>query len=224
MDEFVKANKGDLVFALSDFKIEEKSIPIPGSTETYKSNSPDMKILFATSVNDKPAFDKLVTTLKTQVDQLGHTGLPEITYTLNNGWFAAGNSAEDVNKFIAGGNSNQPFASKIGGHSMGAFIDIQKFLTAAAGSSSTTSGEAKEILDASQKMWKDVYIWGDAKTGSEAEINLVDKSTNSLKQLNQYFDKLAAVNKAQRHKWDNAIDSTAPVPAVPDTTVAVPHN
>ncbi|HSC36708.1 MAG TPA: DUF4836 family protein [Chitinophagaceae bacterium] len=224
MDEFVKANKGDLVFALSDFKIEEKSIQIPGSTETYKSNSPDMKILFATSVNDKPAFDKLVTTLKTQVDQLGHTGMPEITYTLNNGWFAASNSAEYVNKFLAGGNNNQPFASKIGGHSMGAFIDIQKFLTAAAGTSSTTSGEAKEILDASQKMWKDVYIWGDAKTGSEAEINLVDKSTNSLKQLNQYFDKIAAVNKAQRAKWNTMPTDTAAAATVDTTAIAVPNH
>jgi len=213
MDEFVKANKGDLVLAVSDFKVVQQEITIPGTTETFKSNKPDVKVLFATSVNDKPAFDKLIANVKTQVEPFS-AQMPSITYTLNNGWFAAGNSADDVNKFLAGGNNNQPFAAKLGGHAFGLFIDIQKLITAGSNAEPNADDETKAIVDASKKMWKDMYAWGDAKTGSEAEINLVDANTNSLKQLNQYADKVAAAMKARQQKWQSvpadSIDATAP--------------
>src|SRR5258705_10339809 len=61
VDEFVKSNKGEVLFAVSD----------PGSAKTDTtgmqggmSRSPfpplNVNVLFATSVNDKPAFEKMV--------------------------------------------------------------------------------------------------------------------------------------------------------------------
>jgi len=44
-------------------------------------------------------------------------------------------------------------------------------------------------------MWQDITVKGgdfkDKYSESEFEINLVDKNTNSLKQLNQYIDKIS---------------------------------
>jgi hypothetical protein len=51
-------------------------------------------------------------------------------------------------------------------------------------------------------MWQDVVASGgeykDKATAFEFEINLVDKNTNSLKQLNQYIDKMAGLIKDKR--------------------------
>jgi len=59
--------------------------------------------------------------------------------------------------------------------------------------------ENNAMLDASLKMWQDILVTGGkVKNGSmnyDVEINLVDKNVNSLKQLNQYFDKLSLAKK-----------------------------
>ncbi|HEY4147983.1 MAG TPA: DUF4836 family protein [Chitinophagaceae bacterium] len=200
MDEFVKANKGDIVLAVSDLQMKTKEIPMPGMDgqpgSTYKSTTPDAKILFAASINDKPAFDKLITSLKGLLQQYAPNGIPDVNYTLNNNWFAAGNSQDDINKFISGGGSSQPFADKISGHAFGGYIDLQKIIGMGNDAASSDSS-AKAAMDVSLKMWQDVTMYGDASTGSYGEVNLVDKNTNSLKQLNQYIDKIATIVKAK---------------------------
>ncbi len=230
MDEFVKANKGDVVFAVSDLGIRTKEIPIPGyngqPSTSYKSTTPDAKLLFATSVNDKAAFDKLITSVKGVVAQYMPNGIPDATYTLNNNWFVAGNSQDDVNKFAAGGNNSQPFTDKIAGHAFGGYIDLQKIIGMANETASTDSS-AKAAVDLSLKTWQDVVMYGDAGTGSYFEVNLVDKSTNSLKQLNQYVDKMAAIIKAKNKDVmleeipRNQLDTAMAMPA--DSIVAPNH-
>ena len=195
LDELLKATKGDFVLAATDFKVERKEINLPGGAEPIKTTSPNIKLLFATTVNDKPTFDKIISTVKTETAPFADK-MPPVTYAINNGWFAIGNSDDGVNKFLAGGNNNQPFASKLGGHAFGFYMDVQKIFngvgTLTDDNNSNGSQSAKAIIDASKGIWKDFYAWGDYKSGSQAEINLVDPNTNSLKQLNQYFDKLAA--------------------------------
>ncbi|WP_315818017.1 hypothetical protein [Paraflavitalea speifideaquila] len=55
----------------------------------------------------------------------------------------------------------------------------------------------KQILTESVNLWEDVLATaGEYSNGtmtSHFEINLVNKNVNSLKQLNQYFDKLEAL-------------------------------
>ncbi len=200
MDEFVKANKGDIVIAVSDLQMKTKETPLPGMDgqpgSTYKSTTPDAKVLFATSINDKLAFDKLITSLKGVLQQYDPNGIPNVNYTLNNNWFAAGNSQDDINKFIGGSNGTQPFADKISGHAFGGYIDLQKIIGMGSDAAASDSS-AKAALDASLKMWQDAVMYGDAATGSYIEVNLVDKTTNSLKQINQYIDKMAAIVKSK---------------------------
>lgn len=198
VDEFVKANKGELLLAVSDLEIKEKTdtINIDGGKPVLVPNKgPDVKILFATAVNDKAAFEKLITILteKMKEESMGKT--PPVTYKLENNWFAIGNSPEQVNQFLAGGTTKAAFADKISGHPFGMYIDIKKILQVA--STDTKDSSAKAALDIAMNTWEDVVAWGGEykKKASEfhAEITMVDKNTNSLKQLNGFIDKVAAI-------------------------------
>jgi len=203
IDEFVKANKGDVLVAVSDFELkttqgtypsyEEGGAPIP-----YTKTDPSVKVLFAVSINDKPAFDKMIGVIKAKMGPMADDTTFKITYSLNDKWFAAGNSAEQVNKFLAGGANNKHAAiSKLAGHPGGMYVDLQKILKTS--EAATTDSTTKAVLAESVKMWEDIIATGgefsNGTLTGHFEINLVDKSTNSLKQLNQYGDKLAATRK-----------------------------
>jgi hypothetical protein len=62
-------------------------------------------------------------------------------------------------------------------------------------------------------MWQDVTVTGgdfkDKSSEGQFEINLVDKNTNSLKQLNQYIDKVStfmgAMKMEKEEKWKNVM-------------------
>jgi hypothetical protein len=202
VDEFVKANKGDLIVAVSDFEIKTVVDTMPAYEEgaapyTYTKTDPSAKVLFAVSINDKPAFDKMVGIVKAKMGEIPEGSMPKISYTLNDKWFAAGNSEEQVNKFVAGGaNNKQAFVSKLAGHPAGMYVDLQKILKT---SEAAADSSSKAALTESVKLWEDIlFTYGELGNGamsSHCEINFVDKNTNSLKQLNQYADKLAATRK-----------------------------
>ena len=222
IDEFVKANKGDMIIAVTDFGVAKRmdTIDVPGGEPmTYERSGPDAKVLFATSINDRAAFDKLIGAFKAQgVDDFSKS-IPDINYKLDNNWFAISNSTEYVTKFLAGGNNNHAFASKISGHPFGAYIDIQKIIR-------TTQGNAKDSSEmiaykASLDMWQDIVITGgeyknDALSG-QFEVNLVNKSTNSLKQLSAYFDQLSKVMKDKKSQYENYPSDSVPPVEEPST-------
>ena len=62
-------------------------------------------------------------------------------------------------------------------------------------SPSVADSSAKAAMDLSLNMWQDIIMTsGGEKSGAytgEVEINLVDKNTNSLKQLNKYLDSIS---------------------------------
>lgn len=222
IDEFIKANKGDMVVAVTDLEIKSKSDTIDmGNTQPYISSSrkPDMKVLFATAVNDKAAFEKLITLLwqQTKNSPMANTG---ITYKLENNWFAASNAPEYVSQFLAGGNNKSPVADKLTGHPISFFVDIQKILQVAAADQKGDSAEAA-VFDASLKTWQDVHAFGGEFKNKaftfHAEINLVDKSTNSLKQLNAYLDKVYM----SMHDRRKSLDDMAGYPDSDTTTVKI---
>ncbi|MET0243596.1 MAG: DUF4836 family protein, partial [Flavitalea sp.] len=202
IDEFVKANKGDLVVAVSDIQPKPdsivKRINEDGIEVSENKGGTDMKFLFATSVNDKASFDKMIGIVGSKIGDIAKDGPAKgIEFSINDKWFVTSNSKPYVDQFLAGGNSKQPFASRISGHAFGMFIDLQKAITS--GSTFTSDSSAKAVADASLKMWQDIVVTGgkikDGGMSYEAEINLVDKSTNSLKQLNKYIDVLSLHKK-----------------------------
>lgn len=203
MDEFVKANKGDLLVSVSDFDIKNEVVTYPsyeegGQPYTYTKSNPSVKWLFATSVNDKPAFDKLIGVVSAKIGDAARSLDSSVNYTMNDKWFTIGNNADQVNKFAAGSaNIKAPFISKLTGHPMGMYVDLQKILKVT--EATATDSTAKVIASESVKLWQDIVVTGGDLSGGAREghfeINFVDKNTNSLKQLNQYADKLAALKK-----------------------------
>jgi len=188
----------ELLLAVSDFVVKEKmdTINIDGGKPIIvPAKGPDAKVLFATAVKDKAAFEKLITLLTEKMKEESMEKTPEITYKLENNWFAAGNSAEQVNQFLAGGNTKAVFADKISGHPFGLYLDIKKILQV--GSMDTQDSSAKAALAIAVNTWEDIVMWGgeykNKATEFHAEITMVDKNTNSLKQLNGFIDKMATI-------------------------------
>lgn len=202
IDEFVKANKGDIVIAVSDFNMKTSTTNIPGeegaAPQSFTNTTPDAKVLFGVSINDKAAFDKLIGVIKGQIPEIPEGGgIPKINYNLNKDWFAIGTDQDYVSKFLAGGNNNNPYASKLSGHAYAGYLDFQKIITAIGATEKDSTDRA--AFDASLKVWQDAIMTGDPLKGDaltyDITVNFVDKSTNSLKQLNAYFDKLSALKK-----------------------------
>ena len=206
IEEFQKANKGDLLIAVSDFTPMKCEGQAHGNKDTVRqaTNLP-VKVLFATSVNDRAAFDKLITTLKTEKDKMGEVpSIPSISYSLNNDWFAASNSQDYVNQFLAGGDNNQPFTDRLAGNASGGYLNIQKLIQGFKSWGHDTTSKSP-AMDASLAMWEDAWFTaGEYKNGSistEGVINLVDKKTNSLKQLNQYINTISKSIREQKRTW-----------------------
>lgn len=218
IDEFVKANKGDVLLAVSDIAMVTKQDTLNYGNGmkpyVYTSTKPDLKVLFATSVNDKAAFDKLVTiaweATKGMTDKF-----PPISYKLENNWFAASNSPEFTDKFLAGGSSKLPFVDKISGHPFGMYVDLNKIVNAMG--SGATDSIGKEMLALNLQTWQDITATGgdykDKAVNFELEVNFVDKNTNSLKQLNQFADKIYLLTKKRKEAYARSWERTEDAPA-----------
>jgi hypothetical protein len=196
LDEVMGATKGEFVVAVSDLQMKDTVMTFTSDSGekpvTYPTRQPDMDVVFATSVNQKATFDKLLNTFKQDTPEL------PFTYQLTNDWFVAGNKPSTVNSFIAGGNTKHEFADKIKGHPFGFYLDIQRLLK----TNFTEDATAKSMLAESAATWKDIVAVGnefkDGVMTSELVVNMVDTKTNSLKQLNQFIEKMNAAQKANK--------------------------
>jgi len=211
MDEVLSATKGQFVMALSDLKMKDTTFTFPAygdeKPSSYTTRQPDMNFLFATSVNNKAAFDKVMNTFTREM------GKAPFAYQLNNDWFVAGNKPEAVNAYTNGSSNNKhAFTEKISGHPFGFYLDLQRLLK----TNFTEDAAAKGYQAESVSFWKDVtMIANEYKNGvatSELVINLVDNKTNSLKQLNQYIEKMNAVKKANKVAYDQNDVNTDSIP------------
>ena len=213
LDDFVKATNGDLMVAFSDLKMKSDSFNYKDdSGRTTNANvysRPDVNYLFSVGVADKQSFQKLIDAGKKIGNEMG--GKDDLaSFNLNDKTFAIGNTQPTVNQYLAGSKNKFAFTDKLSGHTIGLFVDIQKILSVLNNESLIKDADAKTIMTESMKTWNNVYFTGgemddDAMTGN-TEINFVDQSTNSLKQLNHYFDEIAKVMLAKKEreksKWN----------------------
>ena len=229
LDDFVKANKGDVVLAVTDFKT---ALPDSAPAGMVESNlfSSKPTVIFGTSVGDKDAFNKLIKAGEKLGKDAPASAAEQVSYNNNGSYFAIGNSKEAVDKFVTGGNNNFDFISKISGQSVGGYFNIRYILKAFANEASRDSS-SKAVYDASVAFWDNVYMKGgdysDGGTSSHIEINLIDKSTNSLKQLNKYISTLGLIAKKEKENagpasvWNpDAMKPDSVMPAAP--AVAIP--
>jgi len=227
LDDIVKANKGDVMFAVTDFMMKKDSMNL--SDDADKSNSfvyekPTASFLFSAIIGDKTSFNKLLDAgVKAGGDLISSAG---IFYANDDKFFAVGNSQQYVSKYIAGSNNKFDFIDKIEDHPVAFFVDIQKILATSALQPSKDSGN-QVIMDESLKTWQNIYSMGgeykDDGFAMNTEINFVDKTTNSLKQLNSYFDKISKVmiekSKRNKERWAEPDSTEFYPPMGMDSTV-----
>jgi hypothetical protein len=185
-DDFVKANKGDILFTVT------------GLTKDT-TGKPSADLLFSASINDKVAFDKLIEAGKKAGKSNLTTGLPtNIFYNTTGTYFAIGNKQSTVDTYInSESKSNIDYLNKITGSPLGLFINFQYILRNSTPSNTDSLNTA--AYNASVQMWDNLFAkGGEFKDGGivqQVEINLVDKKMNSLKQLNNYFGILGSLQK-----------------------------
>jgi len=225
LDDFVKANKGDLTLAFSDLSLKNGSAlnNQAGEDSTMPPfTKPDFNVLFSVSIGDKTSFQKLLDAGKKIGGEMGRNDT-SIAYGQNDKVFAITNHQHFLNDYLAGNANNKyDFIDKLSGHSVGLYIDIHKILSVVA-NEKINDADKKLLMDESLKLWNNIYVTtGDFKDNAltgHTEINLIDQSTNSLKQLNHYFDAIAKVEKEKmdKQKSETSITDSLMVPPPIDT-------
>ena len=222
MDDFIKANKGDIVIALSDFKMKtdtaEKMITDDEAAAVPLAQKPSFNFIFTTSIGDKESFNKLISTGKKLGEKFINKSEVPLAYNSNNNYFVLSNSKETADKYIAGSNNTFDFMSQISGQPFGGYVSLQSIMKAFESEAAKDSA-GKIMYQASLQLW-DNFLWkgGEFKEGAltqSFEINLVDKTTNSLVQLNQYSNTLGKLYSEKRKSstvaLTNEIAPAAPV-------------
>lgn len=225
IDDFVKANNGDLLLAITDLKLKTDSLNYrdgDGNDESSSYARPDVNYIFSVGIADKQRFQKLIEAGKKIGSQMNGAG-DKIKYNLNDKTFAVSNEQPLVNQYLRGGKNKFDFTEKLSGHPIGIFIDIHKILAVAQNAIATKDEDAKMITSESLKLWNNAFFtagqFKDGGINANTEINLVDQSVNSLKQLNRYFDGIAKVMiaKKEREKSEQARTDSLIMPPPVDT-------
>ena len=195
LDDFVKANKGDILFAATDIRKDS----MKGTTANY---------IFSASIGDKVAFSKLIDAGKKMGGTMMGQDGAQYGYNTNDKYFAISNNKAAAETYLAAtANNSYSFLNNISGGPFGGYINFQYILNATMPAPGTDSLEMA-LYTTSLKMWDNLTIsGGDFKDGGITqhwEINLMDKTTNSLKQLNTYAGMIAAFNEKRKAKMEAA--------------------
>jgi len=228
LDDFIKGNKGDILIGVSDVSLKTNRVNKDSINDgdNMMENKPAFTYVFAASIADKDAFNKLINAgKKLGSQQLGDNIEAPFAYNTDGTYFTIANNKENTTKFLAGANSNVDFLNKINGESFGVYFNFQMFLKTFKNKISTDS-TSKVVYDASVKLWDNATMKGGDLNSDDAitqsiEINLIDKSTNSLKQLNQYASKLSEVYKIRQDKDQAEMMSYEHAQSVYDSVKAV---
>lgn len=186
-EELLQSTNGEILMTaadlgpqqnVSDDEMEDDVFPFGGN------------LLFAASLKKDSAFKKVQTIVK--------QFFPSAATTIQNNWFLVGSSSASINHFFSP-NSNDAVVSKLSGHPIGIYIDIQKGLQQ--WNVHGLDSALLQQIELSKNFWRDVVsTGGEFKNGSihfETTVNLADKSTNSLKQLAKYGIQMSELIKKE---------------------------
>lgn len=222
LDDFSKATNGDFLLAFSDLKMPKTSLNKNDTLENNLDNGnfkPEFNYIFSVGIGDKTSFQKIIDVLKKTGTQMGADSLVD-KYVMNDKTFAFGSSIDFANQYLAGKSNNKyDFSGVFSGHSFGFFLDIHKILSEFSDAESMDSSD-KAMLNQSLNTWSNIIsAGGDFKDNAfkfHTEINLVNKDTNSLKQLNNYFNEMYKLDQMRKGQNTSRLDSLL-VPPPTDT-------
>lgn len=211
MDDFIKANKGDILLSVSDLAVDSFGRPEP-------------KVVFAASIGDKASFDKLIAAGEKMTKEENFSG--KMSHNKNDKYFVIGNDKTYNDQFISGKNGNKPaFWDRIKGGPIAGYVNLQTIMNSMKSELSRDTFNYLS-LEASLKFWNDITLSGgnfkDGAIVQHVEINLVDKTINSLKQLNKYIDTMAQIEKQKKEKYRYQDADVEAVPSVVDTLTVAP--
>ena len=188
LDDFVKANKGDILIAVTDVRQDSTT----GQAADF---------IFAASINDKTSFNKIIDAgKKFGGPMMG--GNNKFAYNVNDKYFVFTNNKTVTDTYITGtANTSFEFMDKISGGPFGGFVNFQYIFNNMKPKVTSDSLDV-EMYNASVKMWDNLLISGgnfkDGGITQHWEVNMMDKNTNSLKQLNGYLGTLSVIQEKKK--------------------------
>ncbi|MEO8822584.1 MAG: DUF4836 family protein [Ginsengibacter sp.] len=193
LDDFSNATNGDWLMAFTDLNISKDSSKL----------NPEFHYLFSSGIGDKASLNKLLAAAKKTTGQLGKDSL--LNFVTNEKLFALSNSSSFANEYLNGNaNKNFDFANALSGHPVAFYFDIHKLLS----QFSTVADKKpnrKEMIDQSLNFWNNIIsTGGEFNEGGftfHTDVNLMNKDTNSLKQLSNYLSQLYVIH--EKEKSDN---------------------
>ncbi len=209
LDDFVKANKGDIMIAVTDVRQDSAA----GQAADF---------IFAASINDKTSFNKIIDAgKKFGGPMLGADN--KYAYNVNDKYFVFTNNKTVTDTYIAGtANTSFDFMDKISGGPFGGFVNFQYIFNNMKPKVSADSLDV-EMYNASVKMWDNLLISGgnfkDGGLTQHWEVNMMDKNTNSLKQLNSYLGVVSNIQEKKKEKNNMAWMNEDVMSPAMDTTM-----
>ena len=189
LDDVTKATDGNILFVMSDAKASVNSV----DSTNFKM---DFNGLLAMGVKDEASFKKIVSGAE---NFLGKDNIrKEFPITLTNKMMVISNGPY-AGQYLENKSKNKfDFLDEIDDAPMGAYFDVQKMMSLAH-NSKKASLENDSIVAENLKMWKNVTVkGGEVKNDAleiKAEIKLMDKNINSLKQLNSFLYTMSQFQK-----------------------------
>lgn len=207
LDDFSKANNGNLMMAVTDFKV----------TDSAFLSTPGMNSLMAIGIRDAKSFDKIYKSAQQILsNELSDSSL---YVTMNDQYFVVGNNANFSNQYLKKNTQKFEFINEFKDHSFGLFINLQNFLKTAIAEPSIDSLNKKNIT-LNLQMWKELIVkGGEVKDGAlnfKGNIYLMNKQENSLRQLNKFMNEMYALNRTRidNYNKERILDSVLTPPPI----------
>ncbi len=226
MDDFISANKGDLLFAITDFSVKQDSVTytVDGKTHSFSNSKPEISFLFSSAIKDKEAFSKLMRAGKKMFagDTYDSTDAGKAFASGNNDqYFVLGSNKTLTDAFLSGTAANNTIIDQLGKTPMAGFANLQ-LLMKGVNPDTIEDSTSKAMYQLSLQMWDKVVLSGgnieDGAMVQDMEVTLMDSKTNSLKQLNTYLSGIAQLQMERQKKRDAEYKMPA---MLTDTPVAV---
>ncbi len=207
LDDFSKATNGNWLLAFSDLDLSDSM------------HHPDFNYIFAAGIGNKESLQKIVNAAKKTTDQMGKDSI--VNDVMNDKLFALSNHSSFANQYLNGNsNTSFDFADKISGHPVAFYLDIHKLLSQFTSWDMSKPGR-KEMLDQSLNVWNNIIsTGGEFNNGGftfKTTVNLVNKDSNSLQQLSNYFNQMFLIEektKTEAPDMTHRLDSLLVPPPV----------
>ena len=181
VDDFINGQNGKMLIVIGDVTKDS-------------SGKMEPKGFFTVGIKDKVAFAKIIAAAKKEA---GMVPAGKAEYAVNDNNFAIGTPGIATAYLNGKSNNNYTFLDRIKGGPVGGFINIDYLLNNTRSSTNPTAMDSLNVA-----MWDNVVFYGgkfvEGGITQHLELNMKDKKTNALKQLNTYINKMAVEEKKRK--------------------------